>query len=431
MSFKLRLVVYFLIASIIPLVIAGSLTLNQTVNRAEDQVVSQLESIVDVQESRINESVDRYLEQASLITSRNFLRQLVSEVVEKDGKGVDQELAGINTILNDARNSVNDIKNIAVYSLDEELIATTNAEYIRSDTDLLRPQSEKTHIVANLFRDKDNILRARIVGPLIYNKKTIAIVEIVASASPIISITEDYTGLGDTGEIVLARLNTNGDALFITPLRFDSEAALNRVIVKEDVNKPIISVVYGGDRTFRASGTMDYRDKPVLAAGRYIESLGWGLVVKIDRAEAIEATNQIATSFALISVAAISASIVFAVYSANLVTNPLDRLRKVANKISEGEFSKGVGIHSNDEIGELAAAFNTMANHVATTYEELEHKVAERTEEIKEIQRKTEVKLDDSEKLNVIMTNRELKMIELKKQIKELEQQLKQAKAKK
>ncbi|WP_392485997.1 ATP-binding protein [Haloimpatiens sp. FM7315] len=60
--------------------------------------------------------------------------------------------------------------------------------------------------------------------------------------------------------------------------------------------------------------------------------------------------------------AIIVSSIVIYYFSQRIIITPLGQINNVAKKISKGEVDKRVKIKSNDEIGELADSFNTMAD---------------------------------------------------------------------
>ena len=67
--------------------------------------------------------------------------------------------------------------------------------------------------------------------------------------------------------------------------------------------------------------------------------------------------------FAAFAVTA-AASLFTGVALARSVTDPVDTLRQGAARLAEGKLSHRVVIHRNDELGELAAAFNTMAGRL-------------------------------------------------------------------
>lgn len=74
--------------------------------------------------------------------------------------------------------------------------------------------------------------------------------------------------------------------------------------------------------------------------------------------------------------------------------NPLKKLTAGAERVGKGNFSIVRGIESDDEIGILSKAFNSMARKLQTLYTSLETKVADRTKDlnrtIKEVQTEKE-----------------------------------------
>jgi signal transduction histidine kinase len=72
------------------------------------------------------------------------------------------------------------------------------------------------------------------------------------------------------------------------------------------------------------------------------------------------------------------------------ITSPLYQLTAGATAISRGDHSRTVNIHQNDELGQLAKAFNSMKEKVRDSQLELEHKVQERTAQLEEANRRLE-----------------------------------------
>ena len=64
------------------------------------------------------------------------------------------------------------------------------------------------------------------------------------------------------------------------------------------------------------------------------------------------------------------------------VVNPLEKLRRGVELVRTGELSTRLDIKTGDEIEILADEFNEMAAHLNEAYRGLEHKVAERTQEL-------------------------------------------------
>jgi len=66
----------------------------------------------------------------------------------------------------------------------------------------------------------------------------------------------------------------------------------------------------------------------------------------------------------------------------NTISNPITKLRDAVDKMGKGELETKIQINSNDEIGDLAQAFNDMARKLKESYASLEGKVQERTDEL-------------------------------------------------
>lgn len=93
-----------------------------------------------------------------------------------------------------------------------------------------------------------------------------------------------------------------------------------------------------------------------------------------------------------------------------LVRKRFNLLLEATNEIAEGNLKIRVAVKGDDEIGNLAVAFNSMAVKLEGSYADLEQKIEERTEQLN--------------RENRLMVNRELKMVELKKEIEELKKKI-------
>ena len=114
-------------------------------------------------------------------------------------------------------------------------------------------------------------------------------------ASDTDEVANDYAGLGNTGETLLVKNDGKGNALFLTPIRFDANAALVRTVPKDRTDVPSIHAINGEEEIF--DNLVDYRDVPVFAATRYIPEANLGIVVKIDKAEALAPVRKLQQLF--------------------------------------------------------------------------------------------------------------------------------------
>jgi len=137
--------------------------------------------------------------------------------------------------------------------------------------------------------------------------------------------------------------------------------------------------------------TTDCRGEKVLSVSRYLPSLGWGLVVKMDADEIFApAANlqRVMWTGGLILVLLFG---IIAQISAQSLNRPLSVFTEAARKIEQGDLSTRVTLPSRqDEFSYLAQTFNAMIGQIqdATqklreTNESLEQKVADRTDDLK------------------------------------------------
>lgn len=113
-----------------------------------------------------------------------------------------------------------------------------------------------------------------------------------------------------------------------------------------------------------------------------------------------------------------------ALFISRSITKPIEELRQGTEIIEKGNLDYKVGYEGGGEIGQLARAFDKMTIAIKQSRAEVDKKVKEQTHKIIEQQKITGESKVALEKMNKSMTGREMKMIELKKEIMDLKVQL-------
>ncbi|MFN8382237.1 MAG: GAF domain-containing protein [Anaerolineales bacterium] len=93
---------------------------------------------------------------------------------------------------------------------------------------------------------------------------------------------------------------------------------------------------------------------------------------------------------------------IIATIAARALTNPILSLTKTANSISQGDLNARAAIRSSDEIGSLAAAFNSMADQLQSTLVGLEQRIDERTAELQKNKLELETIADVAREIAII-----------------------------
>jgi methyl-accepting chemotaxis protein len=153
-------------------------------------------------------------------------------------------------------------------------------------------------------------------------------------------------------------------------------------------------------------------------AGKLILISPLGEIINTQKEKALEISQALATINLTINISMAALGVFIFLSSFYLIqkglVKPIIIFRNAANNISNGKLDTRVSIKSQDEIGELATTFNNMASEMDQSHGDLEQKVTERTQ-------KLDQKVKELEKFKEVTVDRELRMIELKKEIKRLE----------
>ncbi len=97
------------------------------------------------------------------------------------------------------------------------------------------------------------------------------------------------------------------------------------------------------------------------------------------------------------------------------------KLEEQAKNIGKGNLNEDMGIKSHDEIGSLASSFNQMAKELQKNKLEMEGYNKKLEEEVAKKTVDLQSHMEELQRVNTFMVDRELIMIELKKRVAELE----------
>jgi class 3 adenylate cyclase len=108
---------------------------------------------------------------------------------------------------------------------------------------------------------------------------------------------------------------------------------------------------------------VDYRGKRVLKSYQPIR-IGkheWGLVAKIDKAEALQGVRRLRDALLLLGAILIPLLTLMSLALARSFIQPIQRLIRATKQIIAGDSAVQVKVESGDEFGELSSSFNSMA----------------------------------------------------------------------
>ena len=145
------------------------------------------------------------------------------------------------------------------------------------------------------------------------------------------------------------------------------------------------------------------------------DGVGWILVYEQSSIAVFNPISDLLLMILVLTVLIVLCSLVFGFWFSNSFSRPILKLNDAALKMSEGNLDANIDVVTHDEIGQLADAFEKMRKNLKQSYDTLELQVEQRTTDLKS-------KVEELEKFKKVTVNRELRMVELKQKLSELEQ---------
>ncbi|HBK34547.1 MAG: PAS/PAC sensor hybrid histidine kinase [Candidatus Uhrbacteria bacterium GW2011_GWE2_40_58] len=331
---------------------------------------------------------DRAIERLELVTSRNQLR---TTLLSYEQEPTAEKVATMTSIIKAAKEPILELEQICVTDTNGIVVASTNEDCCGRDVhnkDFFLQAQEESHL---FFVEEDGVRKLFAVGPFILDGQWIGVGITVVNMNELNRIVADTTGLGETGEVLIAQKSPEGEIVFLTSQRFESEAFLQTEI--QSISP--MHFALGGQETTLHS--IDYRGKDVLATTQYLEGYQIGLVTKIDISEIRSSIYVLYGFMSLFSLLFIFIFFVASRYFALLITRPLSQLEKAAKEMSKGNLNYPINIKTRDEIDSLGHSFSQMAKALKKSFETVEEKVKEQTKQLEDQKKALMNVLDDVE----------------------------------
>ncbi|MBN2390857.1 MAG: GAF domain-containing protein, partial [Anaerolineae bacterium] len=140
----------------------------------------------------------------------------------------------------------------------------------------------------------------------------------------------------------------------------------------------------GSPRLVGDGAYVNHLGVPVIGAYYHVVDYDIGVLVEQAQSETLESTNRIAATLIALVLAVALATTIISAFVIRQITRPVIRLTESAVAMAEGDLAQHLEVTSRDEIGILTYVFNDMAADLKSLYEELEEKVAERTQRLQQ-----------------------------------------------
>jgi signal transduction histidine kinase len=315
-----------------------------------ERIEDQLRGVTDERRRSLIQYLDHQGDRIRLIGSRTWLRRHVATLTESPG---DQAaLLDSQTILLDAQRSLENIRRITIIDSERMVLTSTDSSQLGQRIDLPFIPRPDASLHVGLPRSTPDGYRLSIAAPLRWNRREIGTIVVTVDAEPLQELVRPPTQ-ASSSQTVLGFRDPRDSVLLLVPRRTELET----VNIALDPAYPISRALMGDAGFGRAN---DYRGVDVLAAYAPLAH-GWGVVSKIDAAEALAPIADLRTRLMLITGFVTLLGLGLAHLVARALRRPLIDLARTVNALAAGGLETRAPVRSNDELGELAKAFNVMA----------------------------------------------------------------------
>jgi PAS domain S-box-containing protein len=215
----------------------------------------------------------------------------------------------------------------------------------------------------------------------------------LVTVSLLLSTSFDRLYMGMASRDLAARANIMAEQLapFIRdPARVEEFEDLRKLLeASSHMEISIVPLRTGGRRigeppsqvrvgtTTVCPGTVTPCGKNMLAAAALLPGREGLLVVKASMATAVETTTkQLRRQVLYAGLVAVALSLLVALGLSERISGPLRRMRRLAGRMAEGDFSQRLEMKPVDEVGALAASFDSLADSLRNTLGELQEEQA-------------------------------------------------------
>lgn len=359
MDIRTRLALALVSISLLSMLVLGTVAYETAAALLREVSERQLDALAESKQRDLEKVIEGWRERVELIRSRTRLRELLALNAVEEDEAIREEMA---LILADARDSVQSVDRITIFDIQGQPLATAGSRDVAigfEGSAVSRPN--EVHYTETVMLDRGRVF-IRFHAAMQFNERIVGAIEAVFDGDDLLSIAQDYSGLGESGETLIVMRSggvASGQALALTPLRHDPN--LHQLDLAKSPH--LVSALGRGDEVFR-SGIRDYRGENIWCATRALPGVNWGLIVKIDSAEESKRADLLRTQLIDLGLALGAIAILGGSLLGFWLGRPLLELKDIVERIRNGERGLRAEVKSSDEVGFLADALNDLLDEL-------------------------------------------------------------------
>ncbi len=370
-SIRSKLLFFCLSLSLIPIAVITAVYCVKGYTALREHQVGELSLIAESKKTHLYTALNAKKGRTIDFSSDGFIRDTL-EKINEDNRNRDRLIKSLNQHLTKHKRPLDTyISNIAVLNTTGVVVASTNQRWIGqryANTPLFIKGMEVSYGNATVhqplfcvFSKKNSIY---ITSPLTSRRSASAeklgIIINCYDLAILHDVMKTDVEMGATGEVYLV----NREKRMLTPSRFFEHAPLNLIVDTKPVQMAITSG-HGMTGIYP-----DYRGVPVVGVSITIPEYEWLLLAEVDKAELFAPLTSLGVVVFIVSAVCVVLVVTAGTLYSLSISRPVNRLKLMTQRIASGELWRRARMDSQDEIGELATSFNTMADKLHNAIDE-------------------------------------------------------------
>ncbi len=370
----------FLLFALLPMLSINALTLWRQYQSSRDQVAAQLTSVATLKESQVNTWFESLPVELDMLVANPSVRASIAKLMV--GQHNEFMLAGWRSILVDSllvsKSSGQKFDEVFLIDINGRVIVSTNpihegyslqnASFFQEG---LKNSLVQPPVYAALYNWQPIIFAAT---PVYDESHTLrGVLAGAARLEALETIMGERAGLGESGETYMV----NPSYRLVTPPRNPQS---ERYPTVKTVG--IERAIQNQQRGYAVYKNYQQPAVSVLGVYRWLPRLQLALLAEQSQDEAFAAIYQSLYLNLGLTLLTGLCSAVAAILVTRRISIPLERLTAAAARMAAGDLKQSIQIERQDELGDLAAAFNTMARQLGEMIDNLEGRVSARTAEL-------------------------------------------------
>jgi GAF domain-containing protein/HAMP domain-containing protein len=373
---RTRLIIAFILIAVLPPLIVTAIIIPLSAAANEQRVDTQFTSLVKAKEAQIN----LWLEQLRLDLGEQVARDQATQLLPAlfaaapDTREFQLSALLIGQRLQQMLDYRQGFESISIVAPDGTVVLSTDPEektrnYSRDTA--LPIGLLKSYMAPPSFDRRVNRFVFNVYEPIAdSNNQVVGVMIGRANLNLLNQVVSEFGNLGETGEVYLVKANGSaltdlrfGDSLQLAPSRALEQAAITQGLGRGDYRS--------------------YHGAPVYGAWLWHPDLNSALIVEQSRAEINQTQNLLIVISLVAVILTIGAAIALALVVGRSINRPIVQLQRQAEAVTQGNLTARAAILREDEMGSLAASFNSMAAQLQDVIINLEERVEARTAQMR------------------------------------------------